>query len=128
MSKQILKIVANAMSSLGIEYAFSTYRKYPIVYPYFVGEFSDTESYTESGLQEGTFILTGFTRDEWLTLENAKERIENYFNLKVSGKIVMAENGSAVAIFYANSMVVPTGDPELKRIQINLHTNEWSVN
>jgi hypothetical protein len=126
MSKQILKIVADAMSSLGIEYAFSTYRKHPIVYPYFVGEFSDTESYTESGLQEGTFILTGFTRDEWMTLEDAKERIENYFN-KVSGKIVMAENGSAVAIFYASCMVVPTGDPELKRIQINLHTNEWSV-
>ncbi|MBO7252415.1 MAG: hypothetical protein J6V25_07300 [Oscillospiraceae bacterium] len=127
MSKRILKLVSNAMSSLGIEYAFATYRKHPIVYPYFVGEFSDTEGYTESGLQEGTFILNGFTRDEWLTLEDAKERIENYFN-KVSGKIVMADNGSAVAIFYANSMVVPTGDPELKRIQINLHTNEWSVN
>lgn len=127
MSKRILKIVSDAMSSLGIEYAFATYRKHPIVYPYFVGEFSDTEGYTESGLQEGTFILTGFTRDEWMTLENAKERIENYFD-KVSGKVVMADNGSAVAIFYANSMVVPTGDPELKRIQINLHTNEWSVN
>lgn len=127
MSKRILKLVSDAMSSLGIEYAFATYRKHPIVYPYFVGEFSDTEGYTESGLQEGTFILNGFTRDEWLTLEDAKERIENYFN-KVSGKIVMADNGSAVAIFYANSMVVPTGDPELKRIQINLHTNEWSVN
>lgn len=127
MSKRILKIVSNAMSSLGIEYAFATYRKHPIVYPYFVGEFSDVEGYTESGLREGTFILTGFTRDEWMTLENAKESIENYFN-KVSGKIVMADDGSAVAIFYANSMVVPTGDPELKRIQINLHTNEWSVN
>lgn len=127
MSKRILKIVSNAMSTLGIEYAFATYRKHPIVYPYFVGEYTDTEGFTESGLQEGTFILTGFTRDEWLTLENAKERIENYFN-KISGKVVMADNGSVVAIFYANSMVVPTGDPELKRIQINLHTKEWSVN
>lgn len=127
MSKRILKIVSNAMSSLGIEYAFATYRKHPIVYPYFVGEYTDTEGFTESGLQEGTFILTGFTREEWLTLENAKERIENYFN-KVSGKVVMAEDGSAVAIFYANSMMVRTGDPELKRIQINLHTKEWSVN
>ncbi len=127
MSKRILKIMSNAMSSLGIEYAFATYRKNPIVYPYFVGEYNDTEGYTESGLQEGTFILNGFTRDEWLTLENAKERIENYFN-KVSGKMVMAEDGSVVAIFYASSMVVQTGDPELKRIQINLHTKEWSVN
>ena len=127
MSKRIKKTVSNAMSSLGIEYAFGTYRKYPIVYPYFVGEFTDTEGYTESGLQEGTFILTGFCRDELLPLENAKERIANYFN-KVSGKVVMADDGSAVAIFYASSMVVQTGDPELKRIQINLHTKEWSVN
>ncbi len=127
MSKQILKIVSDAMSSLGLEYGYVTYRKYPIVYPYFVGEYTETESFSESGHREGTFLLTGFTRDDWVTLENAKERIENYFN-KVSGKIVMAENGSAVAIFYASSMVVPTGDLELKRIQINLHTNEWSVN
>lgn len=127
MSKQILKIVSNAMSSLGIEYAFATYRKFPVVYPYFVGEYTEAEAFSESGLQEGTFILTGFTRDEWQTLEDAKERIENYFN-KVSGKIVMAENGSAVAIFYANSVVVPTGHPELKRIQITLSTREWSVN
>jgi hypothetical protein len=127
MSKQILKIVSDAMSSLGLEYGYVTYRKHPIVYPYFVGEYTETESFSESGHREGTFLLTGFTRDDWLTLENAKERIENYFN-KVSGKIVMAENGSAVAIFYASSMVVPTGDHELKRIQINLHTNEWSVN
>ena len=126
MSKRILKLVEDAMSSLGIEYAFATYRKRPIVYPYFVGEFTDTEGYTESGLQEGTFILNGFTRDEWLTLEDAKERIENYFN-KVSGKTVMAEDGSAVAIFYANSLILPSMDAELKRIQINLDVHEWSV-
>ena len=40
----------------------------------------------------------------------------------------MAEDGSAVAIFYATSLVVPTGDAELKRIQINLDVKEWSVN
>ena len=62
-----------------------------------------------------------------MTLENARERIENYVH-KVGGKTVMAEDGSAVAVFYANSLIVPTGDAELKRIQINLHCKEWSVN
>lgn len=127
MSKNVLKIVSNAMKSMGIEYGFGFYGKHPIVYPYFVGEYTESEPMTEDGLQESTFILTGFTRDTWLTLEDAKERIENYFN-KVSGKIVMVEDGSAVAIFYAHSMVVPAGDAELKRIEINLHVKEWSVN
>lgn len=127
MSKNVLKMVSTAMEALGLEYGYVTYKKKPIVYPYFVGQYNETESVTESGLQEGTFTLTGWTRGEWLTLEDARERIENYFN-KISGKIVMVEDGSAVAIFYASSLVVPTMDAELKRIQINLITKEWSVN
>ena len=129
MSKQVLKIVSDAMEFLGLEYGFGEYsgnEKGKIIYPYFVGEFTETESTTEDGLQEGTVLLTGFTRDKWLTLEDARERIEIYFN-RVSGKTVITDNGSAVAIFYAHSMIVPTGDAELKSIQINLSTKEWKV-
>ena len=81
---------------------------------------------SEDGLQEATFILTGFTRGKWLDLEAAKEKIENYFD-KISGKMVIAEDGSVVAIFYGNSLVVPTGEAELKRIDINLSVKEWKV-
>ena len=126
MSKRVLKIVSDAMEALGIEYGLGTYDGNPIVYPYFVGEYTETESMTEDGLQESTFLLTGFSRDSWLTLENAKERIQDYFD-KVSGKVVMAEDGSAVAIFYAHALIVPTGDAELKSIQIQLSVKEWSV-
>lgn len=127
MSKQVLKLVSDAMTSLGIEYGFVTYSKNPVIYPYFVGEYQETESMTEDGLQECTFILTGFSRDSWLTLEEAKEKIENYFN-KVSGYTVITDNGSGVAIFYADTLIVPTGDAELKSIQINLSVKEWKVN
>lgn len=129
MSKQVLKIVSDAMKFLGLEYGFGEYSgndKGKIIYPYFVGEFTETESNTEDGLQEGTVLLTGFTRDKWLTLEDARERIEIYFN-RVSGKTVITDSGSAVAVFYGHSMVVPTGDAELKSIQINLRTKEWKV-
>lgn len=126
MSKHVLKIVSDAMEALGIEYDFGTYSRNPVIYPYFVGEYTETEATTEDGLQESTFLLTGFSRDKWLTLENAKERIQDYFD-KVSGKVVMADNGSAVAIFYAYSLIVPTGDAELKSIQIQLSVKEWSV-
>lgn len=127
MSKQVLKLVSEAMESLGLEYGFGEYSGNPIVYPYFVGEYTETESTTEDGLQESTVLLTGFSRDAWLTLENARESIENYFN-RVSGKTVITDSGSGVAIFYAHSMIVPTGDAELKSIQINLSVKEWKVN
>lgn len=126
MSKNLLKVVSDGMTELGIEYEFGEYTKEPIVYPYFVGEYTETEPMTEDGLQETTFMLSGFSRGTWLTLENAKAKIENYFN-KVYGKTVMADDGSAVAVFYGNSLIVPTGDEELKKIQINLQCKEWKV-
>lgn len=126
MSKNVLKIVSDAMEALGIEYGLGVYAGNPVVYPYFVGEYTESEATTEDGLQESTFLLTGFSRDSWLTLENAKESIQNYFD-KVSGKVVMADNGSAVAIFYAHALIVPTGDAELKSIQVQLSVKEWSV-
>lgn len=126
MSKRVLKVVSDGMEALGIEYGFATYAKNPVVYPYFVGEYTERESMTEDGLQEGTFLLTGFHRGTWLELEDTKERIENYFN-QISGKTVITDDGSAVAVFYANTLIVPTGDAELKSIQVNLTIKEWKV-
>lgn len=126
MSKRVLKAVADAMASLGLEYEFGEYTKRPMKYPYFVGEYTETEPMTEDGLQEFTVLLNGFSRSTWAALEDAKEKIENLFN-RVSGETVIADDGSAVAIFYAGSQIIPTGDAELKRIQITLSVKEWSV-
>lgn len=129
MTTKPLQIVSNAMSALGLEYGFGVYSGNAagkIVYPYFVGEYNETPIMDESGLQEATFMLTGFHRGSWLELETAKEKIEKYFN-KVSGKTVMADDGSAVAIFYENALIVPKEDADLKSIQINLIIKEWSV-
>lgn len=126
MSKQVLKCVSDGMEAIGLEYDFETFKKKPIVYPYFVGQYTEQEPRTEDGLQESTFMLTGFHRGEWLDLEDAKEKIEKYFN-KVSGRRIITDGGSAVVIFYAGALVVPTGDDDLKRIQINLHVKEWKV-
>lgn len=130
MTKEVLKIISDTMTALGLEYDFGEYsgnENGEIIYPYFVGEYTETETSDESGLQESTFLLTGFSRGSWLDLENAKERIEKRFN-RVSGRIGITDSGSAVAIFYAHSLIVPTGDAELKSIQINLNIKEWKVN
>ncbi len=126
MTTKPLSIVSNAMKALGLEYGFGSYGKKPIVYPYFVGEYTESAPLNEDGLQTATIMLTGFHRGKWLDLETAKAKIEDYFD-KVSGKTVMADDGSAVAIFYENTLIVPKEDAELKSIQINLSVQEWSV-
>ena len=126
MTRTTLKIIDKAMETLGLEYGFMRYNKKPVVYPYWVGEYQENPPVSESGHSTSTFMLTAFHRGSWDDLETQKEKVESYFN-KVSGKTVMAEDGSAVAIFYATSLIVPTMDAELKRIQINLDVHEWSV-
>ena len=115
------------MEELKINYEFLEYTS-PPEYPYFTGEYQEVPSGNEDGEQETTFILTGFARGEGakLALEEAKKKIKTYYP-RVGGRLVSAD-GSTLAIFYSDSFFIPTGDAELKKIQINLTIKEWSVN
>ena len=93
-----------------------------VVYPYFVGEYTESPSMQENGLQESLFTLNGFTRGKWLDLENAKAIIE-----KVVNKTAILSNGNGIAITYEGSQIIPTYDEDLKRLQINLNIKEWKV-
>ena len=126
MTRKALKIIKEAMESLGLEYGFMRYNKNPTIYPFWVGSYQENPIVSESGYSTSLFSLNGNHRGTWDELETQKDLIENYFN-KVSGKTLMAEDGSAVAVFYANTLIVPSVDGELKRIQINLDIHEWSV-
>ncbi|MGD6877835.1 hypothetical protein [Bacillus infantis] len=126
MTTDALSIISDAMAEMGLNYEFMEWKSAP-AYPYFVGEYQETAPMSENGEQDTTFILTGFSRDTWQTLEDAKALIENYFN-RDYGKVVIADSGNAVAIFYDNSLVIRQENSELKRIQINLTIKEWKVN
>lgn len=124
MSKAVLKTIDDAMSEMGINYEYMEWTSAP-VYPYFTGEYQEVVSMDEDGQQETQFILNGFARGEgaFLALENAKEQIKEYLQ---DGRLVSTEK-SVVAIFYANTLAnLPTGDAELKRIQINLTIKEMN--
>ncbi len=131
MSKEALRIISDAMSKMGLNYEFVEWTSEP-AYPYFTGEYQEVPSSSEDGEQETSFILNGFARDAggektaYLELENAKEKIAAYFP-KAGGRTFPAGRGEA-AVFYENSLVIPTGDMELKRLQVNLTIKEWSVN
>lgn len=125
MSKAVLKAVKQGMSDIDLNYEFQEWTDDP-VYPYFTGEYQEFEPMNEDGMQETTFILTGFTRGGYSALEAAKNKIEKLFN-PISGYRVSIDD-SVVAIFYASTLAnLPTGDAELKKIQVNLTIKEWKV-
>ena len=131
MSVSVLAVLSQQLESIGINYRLDEWIG-EIVYPYFTGEYQETPSLNEDGMIETSFILNGFSRkrkdnaEPLLELEQAKEKIKNHFK---NGVVVTTDSGSAVAIFYENTLAnIPTGSAELKRIQINLKIKEWSVN
>ena len=123
MTIESLKFINNKLEENNINYEFMQWTK-DIVYPYFVGEYQESEPLFEDGMKETTFILTGFSKGSWLEFEQTKEKIEKIF----SNATVILPNGNGLAVFYSGSLVIPTGDAELKRIQINLAIKEWMVN
>ncbi len=127
MSVNVLNAVSELMTAAGLSYEFGEWAS-DIVYPYWTGEYQESEPLNEDGMQESTFILTGWTRGDYIDLEAEKEKIKELFH-PIDGYVVTADNGSVVAIFYAFSMGgIPTGDANLKKVQVNLTVKEWTVN
>lgn len=123
----VLKTIDTEMNALNINYEFAEWTDKP-AYPYVVGEYQEVESLNEDGEQETQFIMTVWARGITATedLENVKNKIKKHFP-KVGGRLAITDEGSRVAIFYANTLGnLPTGDAELKKIQVNLLVKEWS--
>lgn len=125
MSKAVLKVVSEGMAAIRLNYQFQEWASVP-AYPYFIGEYQEFEPPNEDGMQETSFILTGFTRGSRLELETAREKIEKKFN-PIAGYRAATGQGSVAAVFYASAFPVQTGDAELKKLQINLLIKEWKV-
>lgn len=118
-----LEFMDKELQSIGINYEFGRWTS-EIVYPYWVGSF--TEASTEDDPAESTFILEGFTRGSYLELLQEKEVIEKHFK---NGVTAILENGSGVAVVYSDANCdIPTGNANLKKIQVNLTVKEWKVN
>lgn len=122
---EVLNYIQQEMNKLEIPYEFMLWTA-PVTYPYFVGEFSEFESTSEDGLEEKTLILTGTTRNSWIELIEIQEKLNKNFP-SVGGKTTILGNGSGVAVFYGTALLIPTGEAELKRLQINLTIKLWKV-
>ena len=118
-----LKFISDQMSALGINYEFNEWTS-EIVYPYFVGdEFREDETMTEDGAETSTMLLVGFHRGSYMVLEEAKNKIKKLFN-PIDGARTVTDSG-AIAVFFAGAFNIPSGEADLKKIQITLKIKEW---
>lgn len=111
------------MSTLDIRYEFMEWTS-AVKYPYFVGELTEEPTTTEDGLEESTMILTGFHRGNFIDLASIKNIIKRHFD-PINGLRAATEDGGAIAVFFDGSFYIPTGEAELKKIQINLKIKKW---
>lgn len=121
----ILSVLNDQLTGLGLNYEFGEMTQSPPIHPYWVGEYSETDPGLGDGQESPVILLTGFTRGSRLTLETQKEIIRDHFK---HGVTVMTPSKTSVSIFYSGSLPVPTDDIELKKIQVNLQIKSWKGN
>lgn len=123
MIESVLGIATNEMNIIDVPYEFMRWTSNIIPDRYWVGEYTETATDTEDGYEEGTLILTGTTSNLWSVLMQDREKIKDHFPT-ISGLRLTTDTG-VVVIFYENSFPVPTGEANLKRIQVNLKIKAW---
>jgi hypothetical protein len=122
MTPAALNYINEALTTAGIPYEYNTWNK-ALTYPYFVGEYTEAEPLYEDGIHEATFTITGTNDGSMLELELAKDKIKK----EICNKTAILPNGNGIAVFYAGSSPIPTGNERMKRIQINLTIKELEV-
>lgn len=122
MIEKALGIVKDELKKIDVPYEFMRWTS-TVNDRYWIGEFTETPTNTEDGYEEATLILTGTTRSYWSELMQDRVKIKDHFTT-ISGLRKTTDDG-VVVFFYENSFPVPTGEADLKRIQINLHIKAW---
>lgn len=122
MTIEGLNFISSILKPL-VNYHFLYYKTDKVEYPYWVGEYLESEYSAETNYQETTFILTGVTRGSYLELEKQKEIIKK----ALKDKRAVLSSGTGIAVHFDYSMPIRVDDIELQKIQINLTIQEWEV-
>lgn len=124
MTIEGLSFINSCLDELKIQYEFMEWTSTPIPDSYWVGEYTEIEPLNEDGLEETMFILTGTTiRNKYIELENAKQKLKEYFTTE--GLTAILESGSGIAVFYSDSFPVASVQEGVRRLQVNLRIKEW---
>lgn len=72
MSEEALKIISDAMSEIGLNYQFMEWNSKP-AYPYFTGEYQETEPMNEDAVQVGIMFIAELihagTKTQYIALQ-----------------------------------------------------------
>ena len=117
-----LKFINEQLDSIAVPYEFMEWTS-PVVYPYGVGEITEDPITTEDGAEQSTLLLTFFHRGKMIDLLTIMEKIKKHFP-PIYGLRGETDSG-AIAVFYDGFLPIPSGEADLKKIQINLKINEW---
>lgn len=117
-----LKFINEQMDMISVPYEFGEWTA-PVSYPYGVGEITEDPITTEDGAEQSTLLLTFFNRGKMIDLLAIKEKIKKHFP-PVYGLRGETEGG-AIAAFYDGFFTIPSGEADLKKIQINIIIKEW---
>lgn len=118
-----LKFINEQMEAIAVPYELDVWTS-EIVYPYFVGELTEEPTITEDGRESSTMLLTGFHRGKMIDLLTVMEKIKSHFS-PVHGLRGQTDSGSSIAVFFDGFMIIPSGEADLKKIQINLKIYVW---
>lgn len=91
-----------------------------LVFPYWVGDYQENTYDFDQGYHEYSFTLTGTTKGTYAQLESDRQKIEELF-----GNHTYAVKGHGIAIYYENSLMIPSTDEQIKRMEIHLTVKEW---
>ena len=136
---EVLKYVAEQLESASIPYAYGEWMD-TVTYPYFVGNYDESEWRYEDNFSGGTFTIDGWSRGSSakMQLKSAADRIKELFADNIAciesdwewdpfyfpyGKV--EDTASAYFIRYGGTQSIPSGEEGLYRIQITLFVNEW---
>jgi len=120
--EEILTVINSEMEGLELNYEFERMTQSPPKYPYWVGDYTESEPITEDGEESFTFFLNGFARGNVSSLEIERTKIKNYFKHGIS---VFTESGVAVSISFGGSFSTPLEENDLKKCQITLQIKIW---
>ena len=115
--KNVLKILKKELENMNIPYTFDEWDKdYEL--PQFIGEILETPTIDEDGLNEHSFILTGYSKT-YDYLFNISDKLKNKYK---TSKIV-----DGITIKYDDTITISNDIDDLKQIQITFKIKDWSV-
>ena len=117
----LLTYIAEQMDAISIPYSYGVWQD-AVTYPYFVGNYDETEWRYEDNYSGGTFTLDGWARGSsaMITLVTVADAIKQAFD-----NMQAVVDDHMYFIRYGGTQSIPSGEEGLYRIQITLFVNEW---